>query len=132
MLEHGSNETANGTRTDGPRYEDVPIDQIRPNPRNPRTVFDEDALTELEHSLREFGLLQPVVVRQVDDGYELVMGERRWRAAERAGSRPFRRSSAEPRTQTCCATRSWRTFTGPTSTPWRRRRRTSSCCRSSE
>lgn len=71
--------------TDGPRYEEVPIELIRPNPRNPRTVFDEDALSELEHSLREFGLLQPIVVRQVADGYELVMGERRWRAAQRAG-----------------------------------------------
>ena len=71
--------------TDGPRYLEVPIDQIRPNPRNPRTIFDEDALAELEHSLREFGLLQPIVVRQVSDGFELVMGERRWRAAERAG-----------------------------------------------
>ena len=71
--------------TDGPRYEEVPIELIRPNPRNPRTVFDEDALSELEHSLREFGLLQPIVVREVKDGYELVMGERRWRAAQRAG-----------------------------------------------
>ncbi|MET3808109.1 ParB family chromosome partitioning protein [Nakamurella sp. UYEF19] len=73
------------TDPDGPRYEEVPIDRIRPNPRNPRTVFDEDALAELEYSIREFGLLQPIVVRQVADGYELVMGERRWRAAQRAG-----------------------------------------------
>ncbi len=72
-------------QTDGPRYQEVPIGRIRPNPRNPRTVFDEDALAELEHSLREFGLLQPIVVREVADGFELVMGERRWRAAERAG-----------------------------------------------
>ena len=69
----------------GPRYEEVPIEKIRPNPRNPRTAFDEDALAELEHSLREFGLLQPIVVREAGDGYELVMGERRWRAAQRAG-----------------------------------------------
>lgn len=69
----------------GPRYEEVPIDQIRPNPRNPRTVFDEDALAELEHSVREFGLLQPIILREVSGGYELVMGERRWRAAQRAG-----------------------------------------------
>lgn len=69
----------------GPRYEEVPIDRIRPNPRNPRTVFDEDALAELEHSVREFGLLQPIVLREVSGGYELVMGERRWRAAQRAG-----------------------------------------------
>jgi len=69
----------------GPRYEEVPIGQIRPNPRNPRTVFDEDALAELEHSVREFGLLQPIILREISGGYELVMGERRWRAAQRAG-----------------------------------------------
>ena len=71
----------------GPRYLDIPIEEIRRNPRNPRSVFDEDALVELTHSIREFGLLQPVVVRDVPGGgYELVMGERRWRAAQRAGS----------------------------------------------
>lgn len=69
----------------GPRYEEVAIGEIRPNPRNPRSVFDEEALDELAHSLREFGLLQPIVLREVADGYELVMGERRWRAAQRAG-----------------------------------------------
>ncbi len=70
----------------GPRYLDIPIDQIRRNPRNPRTVFDEDALVELTHSIREFGLLQPIVVRDVPGGgFELVMGERRWQAAQRAG-----------------------------------------------
>ena len=70
----------------GPRYQDIAIDAIRRNPRNPRSVFDEDALVELTHSIREFGLLQPIVVREVPDGgFELVMGERRWRAAERAG-----------------------------------------------
>jgi ParB family chromosome partitioning protein len=69
----------------GPRYAEIPVGAIRPNPRNPRTVFDQDALDELAHSIREFGLLQPVVVRPVDAGYELVMGERRWRAAQQAG-----------------------------------------------
>jgi ParB family chromosome partitioning protein len=74
----------------GPRYAEIDPEHIRPNPRNPRTVFDEDALGELEHSLREFGMLQPVVVRELPAGgegarYELVMGERRWRAAQRAG-----------------------------------------------
>ena len=70
----------------GPRYQDIAIDAIRRNPRNPRSVFDEDALVELTHSIREFGLLQPIVVREVPGGgFELVMGERRWRAAERAG-----------------------------------------------
>lgn len=75
-----------GPASDGPRYEEVPLDRIRRNPRNPRTVFDEDALAELEHSIREFGVLQPIVVREVaGGGYELVMGERRWQAAQRAG-----------------------------------------------
>ena len=73
--------------SDGPRYAEIPTADIRPNPRNPRSSFDEDALAELEHSVREFGLLQPIVVRAVDGGYELVMGERRWRAAQRAGLR---------------------------------------------
>ncbi len=74
------------TTPTGPRYLDIPVDQIRRNPRNPRTVFDEDALVELTHSIREFGLLQPIVVRDVPGGgYELVMGERRWQAAQRAG-----------------------------------------------
>jgi len=71
---------------DGPRYAEISPSAITPNPRNPRTVFDEDALAELEHSIRAFGLLQPVVVRSIGSGrYELVVGERRWRAAERAG-----------------------------------------------
>ncbi len=77
--------TDGGTEQQGPHYEEVPLAAIRPNPKNPRTVFDEDALAELAHSIREFGLLQPVVVRPVGDGYELVVGERRWRAAQRAG-----------------------------------------------
>lgn len=72
----------------GPRYVEIPLDQIRRNPRNPRTVFDDDAMAELTHSIREFGLLQPIVVRALpDDEYELVMGERRWQAAQRAGLR---------------------------------------------
>jgi ParB family chromosome partitioning protein len=70
----------------GAVYREVPIDSIRPNPHQPRTSFDEESLAELEHSIREFGLLQPVVVREPSPGaYELVMGERRWRAARRAG-----------------------------------------------
>lgn len=73
---------------EGPRYAEISPSDIRPNPRNPRNIFDEDALAELEHSLREFGMLQPVVVRELPSepgAYELVMGERRWRAAQRAG-----------------------------------------------
>jgi ParB family transcriptional regulator, chromosome partitioning protein len=63
----------------------LPVEEIRPNSRQPRTVFDEDTLSELAHSIREFGVLQPVVVRPSDSGYELVMGERRLRAARLAG-----------------------------------------------
>jgi ParB family transcriptional regulator, chromosome partitioning protein len=70
----------------GVRFLDLPIRSIRANPRQPRTVFDEDSLSELTHSVREFGVLQPIVVRPTaDDEYELVMGERRWRAAATAG-----------------------------------------------
>ena len=74
------------TEAVGPTYVEIPVDLIQRNPRNPRSVFDEDALAELTHSIKEFGLLQPIVVRRIGSGrYELVMGERRWRAAERAG-----------------------------------------------
>lgn len=73
------------TDPDAPHYQEISVDAIRPNPRNPRTVFDDDALDELAHSIKEFGLLQPVVVRPAAGGYELVVGERRWRAAQRAG-----------------------------------------------
>jgi len=71
---------------EGSRFEELPLGAIRPNPRQPRTVFDEDALDELAASIAEVGLLQPVVVRPLPDGqYELVMGERRLRASEQAG-----------------------------------------------
>jgi ParB family transcriptional regulator, chromosome partitioning protein len=65
---------------------EVPVDSVTPNPRQPRTVFDEDALEDLAASVREVGLLQPIVVRELMPGrYELVMGERRWRASKIAG-----------------------------------------------
>jgi len=70
----------------GALYREIPLDSLHPNPRQPRQAFDEDALAELALSIREFGLLQPVVVRERKlGGYELVMGERRWRAARSAG-----------------------------------------------
>ena len=70
----------------GAIYAELPISDIVPNPRQPRSVFDEDALAELVHSIREIGLLQPIVVRRRDGGtYELVAGERRWRASQQAG-----------------------------------------------
>jgi ParB family chromosome partitioning protein len=70
----------------GAVYREVEIDRITPNPRQPREHFDEEALAELVVSIREVGLLQPVVVREAPDGrYELIMGERRLRAAREAG-----------------------------------------------
>jgi ParB family chromosome partitioning protein len=70
----------------GAYFADLPISQVSPNHVQPRQVFDEEAMAELVHSIREVGLLQPVVVRRLDgDSYELVMGERRWRAAQEAG-----------------------------------------------
>ncbi|MEU0620638.1 ParB/RepB/Spo0J family partition protein [Streptomyces rubiginosohelvolus] len=75
-----------GVGTSGAYFAEVPIGAINPNPRQPREVFDEDALAELVVSIKEVGLLQPVVVRKVGpDSYELIMGERRWRACREAG-----------------------------------------------
>ncbi|WP_156727809.1 ParB/RepB/Spo0J family partition protein [Streptomyces apocyni] len=70
----------------GAHFAELPLDFITPNPRQPREVFDEDALAELITSIKEVGLLQPVVVRQLGPSrYELIMGERRWRACREAG-----------------------------------------------
>jgi ParB family chromosome partitioning protein len=90
----GSSDAPTG-RVAGAVYHEVPMGAIVPNPRQPRQTFDEESLAELAHSIREFGLLQPIVVRQLPaepaigqpgtGRYELVMGERRWRAAQQAG-----------------------------------------------
>lgn len=70
----------------GPGLREVPVSQIAPNPRQPRGVFDEQELEDLAHSIREVGILQPVVVREVaPERFELVAGERRLRAAKLAG-----------------------------------------------
>ncbi|ASY26984.1 ParB/RepB/Spo0J family partition protein [Candidatus Planktophila versatilis] len=72
--------------TEVAQQNEVPINQISPNPRQPRTVFDETALNELIASIKSIGILQPPVVRKVaENKYELVMGERRYRAAKAAG-----------------------------------------------
>jgi ParB family transcriptional regulator, chromosome partitioning protein len=63
----------------------VPLAQIRPDPDQPRRTFAEEALEELAASIREVGVLQPILVRRVQDGYQIVAGERRWRATQRAG-----------------------------------------------
>lgn len=64
---------------------DIPVADITPNPHQPRVHFDEESLAELTASVQQIGVLQPVLVRPVDDGFELIAGERRWRAAGRAG-----------------------------------------------
>lgn len=77
----------------GASFADIPLEAIRPNPRQPRTVFDEDEMAELVHSISEIGVLQPIVVRPLPEGadedpgirFELIMGERRWRASGLAG-----------------------------------------------
>ncbi|PYC68890.1 chromosome partitioning protein ParB [Micromonospora arborensis] len=70
----------------GARFAEIPVDAILPNPKQPRQIFDDEALDELKTSIQEVGFLQPIVVRQLDDEkYELVMGERRWRAAQAVG-----------------------------------------------
>jgi ParB family chromosome partitioning protein len=70
----------------GARFAELPVDAIKPNPRQPRTVFEEDALDELVGSIREVGVLQPIIVRpDGGSGYELIMGERRLRATQAAG-----------------------------------------------
>ncbi|MFW0783727.1 ParB/RepB/Spo0J family partition protein [Gordonia sp. CPCC 206044] len=75
----------------GAVYREIAPAEIQPNPQQPRTVFDEEAMAELVHSIREFGLMQPIVVRRLSEAtadgirYQLIMGERRWRAAQEAG-----------------------------------------------
>ncbi|SDS87546.1 chromosome partitioning protein, ParB family [Nocardioides scoriae] len=70
----------------GAYFAELPVGAIVPNPRQPRQVFEEEAMAELVHSVSEVGLLQPIVVRRTGDAsYELIMGERRWRATQQAG-----------------------------------------------
>src|SRR5262249_28266729 len=80
---------ANVQHAEAPRgARQTPIEFLRPNPRNPRKRFDDAELDELAASIKERGLIQPVVVRAISgavDAYEIIAGERRWRAAQRAG-----------------------------------------------
>ena len=79
-------EDGGGTAVAEAELRELPVDMLTPNPRQPRRRFDEDALVALTESLRDRGVLQPVLVRPCPDGtYELIAGERRWRAAQLAG-----------------------------------------------
>ncbi len=114
-----------------PRHEGqrkVAVEFLRPNPRNPRRHFGEEELSELAGSIKARGLIQPIVVRPLADvpgAFEIVAGERRWRAAQRAGSMKFRWSSSRSTTAPLLNSRSSKTSSGPTSTPSRRPRATS-------
>lgn len=84
--EESAAEAGVGGEVAGAHFAEVPLEAVSPNPRQPREVFDEDALAELVTSIKEVGLLQPVVVRQTGpERYELIMGERRLRACKDAG-----------------------------------------------
>jgi ParB family transcriptional regulator, chromosome partitioning protein len=84
--EHGTATSDVAPLSSGAYFAELPIGQVKPNRAQPRQAFDEEAMAELVHSIAEVGLLQPVVVRWIqDESYELVMGERRWRAAREAG-----------------------------------------------
>ncbi|MFC3689134.1 ParB/RepB/Spo0J family partition protein [Aquipuribacter hungaricus] len=83
-------ETHDLVEVPGAEFAEIPVGAVRPNSWQPRQVFDQDAMDELEHSVREIGVLQPVVVRRLpepegDVAFELIMGERRWRASTAAG-----------------------------------------------
>jgi ParB family transcriptional regulator, chromosome partitioning protein len=82
----GSGQAAGGEGAAESILVEIPVGDIEPNPHQPRVHFDEETLSDLAASIREIGVLQPILVRQVADGqYQLVAGERRWRAARRAG-----------------------------------------------
>ena len=76
-----------------PQLAELDLELIRPNPRQPRDHFDDDAIGGIAESLRLHGVLQPIVVRRVEGGYELIAGERRWRAAQR---KPWVRAALTP------------------------------------
>jgi ParB family chromosome partitioning protein len=79
-------ELADADTTQGAVLAEVPVASVAPNPNQPRVHFDEESLTELSASIAEMGVLQPILVRPLDEGgFELIAGERRWRAAQRAG-----------------------------------------------
>jgi ParB/RepB/Spo0J family partition protein len=78
-------EEALRAKVEGAQYRKLPVQEIRPNPRQPRKFFDRDQLQSLSDSILHMGLLEDILVRPVPDGFELVLGERRWRATQLAG-----------------------------------------------
>jgi ParB family chromosome partitioning protein len=80
----GENARPAPAQTDGRGVREIDIALIKPNPAQPRVQFDEDSLEELAESIRQRGVLQPILLRPVGKNFEIVAGERRWRAAQRA------------------------------------------------
>jgi ParB family chromosome partitioning protein len=89
------------TAAEQPSYEMIPIDSIAPNPLQPRRRFSEESLQELAESLKEHGLVQPIIVRPFGTGYEILVGERRWRAAQLAGAKSIPAVIREAETSEC-------------------------------
>jgi ParB family transcriptional regulator, chromosome partitioning protein len=84
-LGRGLGALLSSTPTESDTLREVEIDQVEPNPNQPRKAFDSSALNELSASIKASGVIQPVIVRRQGDGFQLVAGERRWRAARQAG-----------------------------------------------
>ncbi len=85
--ERADDASLGGESADAGRLRDIPVGAIHANPEQPRKRFEEGALVSLADSIRERGMLQPIIVRPAEHGYELVAGERRWRAAKLAGEK---------------------------------------------
>ena len=74
---------------------DLDIDLIKPNKEQPRKNFDKDALEELKESIQNYGVIQPIIVRKIDKGYEIIAGERRWKAAKMASIKKIQNEIAK-------------------------------------
>jgi len=86
LIPSGLSDSGTSTLARGASLVEIPVEDLSPNPNQPRVYFDEESLSDLAASIREIGVLQPLLVRQLPDGsYQLIAGERRWRAAQRAG-----------------------------------------------
>ncbi len=83
--ENKNNVTSNNLKRDNDGVLEIPIDEVHPNPNQPRKNFDQTALEELAQSIKNHGVIQPLVVNKEDNGYMIIAGERRWRASKIAG-----------------------------------------------
>ena len=86
LITSGLSDSGTNRAARGASLVEIPVGDLSPNPNQPRVHFDEESLSDLSASIREIGVLQPLLVRQLADGsYQLIAGERRWSAAQRAG-----------------------------------------------